>query len=83
VKVAFPAPPPPASVFAEFVTVDRSSRIIGIKLKGTVASSDVTAPTRFKVKDASMFKGMKPGDTVSFTFEREDEVLTIKNLTKE
>ena len=71
------------SLKGEIVTVDRASRIIGIKLKGTVASSDVTAPTPFKVQDDSMFKAVKPGDKVSFTSERVDGVLTIKNLTKE
>ena len=50
---------------------------------GTVGSSDATAPTPFKVQDASMFKAVKPGDKVSFTSERVDGVLTIKNLTKE
>jgi Cu/Ag efflux protein CusF len=30
-----------------------------------------------------MFNVVKPGDKVSFTAEREDGVMTIKNLTKE
>ena len=67
----------------EIATVDMASGIIGIKLIGTVGSSDATAPTPFKVQDASMFKAVKPGDKVSFTSERVDGVLTIKNLTKE
>ena len=36
----------------EIATVDRASGIIGIKLIGTVGSSDATAPTPFKVQDA-------------------------------
>ena len=67
----------------EIATVDRASGIIGIKLIGTVGSSDATAPTPFKVQDASMFKAVKPGDKVSFTSERVGGVLIIKNLTKE
>ena len=67
----------------EIATVDKASGIIGIKLNGTVGSSDATAPTPFKVQDALMFKAIKPGDKVSFTSERVDGVLTIKNLTKE
>ena len=67
----------------EIATVDKASGIIGIKLMGTVGSSDATAPTPFKVQDASMFKAVEPGDKVSFTSERVDGVLTIKNLTKE
>ena len=39
----------------EVVTVDKASKKIGIKLSGTVGSSDATAPTPFKVKDARMF----------------------------
>ena len=67
----------------EIATVDKASGIIGIKLIGTVGSSDATAPTPFKVQDALMFNAVKPGDKVSFTSERVDGVLTIKNLTKE
>ena len=67
----------------EVVTVDKASKKIGIKLSGTVGSSDATAPTPFKVQDARMFDAVKPGDKVSFTAEREDGVMTIKNLTKE
>ena len=67
----------------EVVTVDKASRKVGIKLSGTVGSSDATAPTPFKVRDARMFDTVKPGDKVSFTAERLDGVMTIKNLTKE
>jgi Cu(I)/Ag(I) efflux system protein CusF len=67
----------------EVVTVDKASRKVGIKLSGTVGSSDATAPTPFKVRDARMFDAVKPGDKVSFTAERLDGVMTIKNLTKE
>ncbi|MGB8897347.1 MAG: copper-binding protein [Pseudolabrys sp.] len=67
----------------EIVTVDKASGIIGIKLMGTVGSSDATAPTPFKVQDASMFKAVKPGDKVSFTSERVGRVLIIRNFTKE
>ena len=56
----------------EIVTVDKASKKIGIKLSGTVGSSDATAPTPFKVKDARML-----------TAEREDGVMTIKEITKE
>jgi Cu/Ag efflux protein CusF len=48
-----------------------------------VGSSDATAPTPFKVQDARMFGTLKPGDKVSFTAEREDGVMTIKEITKE
>jgi Cu(I)/Ag(I) efflux system protein CusF len=67
----------------EVVTVDKASKKIGIKLSGTVGSSDATAPTPFKVQDARMFNGVKPGDKVSFTAERDDGVMTIKEITKE
>ena len=67
----------------EVVTVDKASKKIGIKLSGTVGSSDATAPTPFKVQDARMFKVVKPGDKVSFTAEREDGVMTIKEIKKE
>jgi Cu(I)/Ag(I) efflux system periplasmic protein CusF len=67
----------------EVVTVDKASRKVGIKLSGTVGSSDATAPTPFKAQDARMFDAVKPGDKVSFTAERLDGVMTIKNLTKE
>ena len=67
----------------EVVTVDKASRKVGIKLSGAVGSSDATAPTPFKVQDARMFDSVKPGDKVSFTAERLDGVMTIKNLTKE
>ena len=67
----------------EVVTVDKASNKIGIKLSGTVGSSDATAPTPFKVQDARMFGTLKPGDKVSFTAEREDGVMTIKEITKE
>ena len=71
------------SLKGEIATVDAASGIIGIKLSGTVGSSDATAPTPFKVQDASMFKAVKPGDKVSFTSGRVGRVLVIKNLTKE
>lgn len=46
----------------EVVTVDKASKKIGIKLSGTVGSSDATSPTPFKVQDARMFNVVKPGD---------------------
>src|SRR6476620_10324337 len=67
----------------EVVTADKASGKIGIKLSGTVGSNDATAPTPFKVQDARMFDALKPGDKVSFTAEREDGVMTIKEITKE
>jgi Cu/Ag efflux protein CusF len=48
-----------------------------------VGSSDATAPTTFKVQDARMFNIVKPGDKVSFTAERDDGVMTIKEIAKE
>ena len=67
----------------EVVTVDKTSKKIAIKLSGTVGPSDTTAPTPFNVRDARMFNAVKPGDKVSFTAEREDGVMTIKEITKE
>ena len=67
----------------EVVTVDKASKKIGIKLGGTVGSSDATSPAPFKVQDARMFNVVKPGDKVSFTAEREDRVMTIKEIQKE
>ena len=67
----------------EVVTVDKASKKIGIKLSGTVGSSDATAPTPFKVQDTRLLNAVKPGDKVSFTAEREDGVMTIKEITKE
>jgi Cu(I)/Ag(I) efflux system periplasmic protein CusF len=67
----------------EVVTVDKASKKIGIKLSGTVGSSDATAPTPFTVQDARIFGTLKPGDKVSFTAERDDGVMTIKEITKE
>ena len=67
----------------EVVAVDKASKKIGIKLSGTVGSSDATAPTPFKVQDARMLNAVKPGDKVLFTAEREDGVMTIKEITKE
>ena len=67
----------------EVVAIDRASKKISIKLGGTVAPSDTTAPTPFKIQDARMFDAVKLGDKVSFTAERLDGVMTIKNLTKE
>ena len=66
----------------EVVTVDKASKKIGIKLSGTVGSSDATAPTTFKVQDTRMFNVVR-GDKVSFTAEREDGVMTIKEITKQ
>jgi Cu(I)/Ag(I) efflux system protein CusF len=65
----------------EVVAIDRASKKISIKLGGTVA--DTTAPTPFKIQDARMFDAVKLGDKVSFTAEREDGVMTIKEITKE
>src|SRR5262249_43827613 len=67
----------------EVVTVDKASKKIGIKLSGTVGLSDATAPTPFKVQDTRMFNVVKPGAKVSFTAERDDGVMTIKEITKE
>src|SRR5262249_39175672 len=67
----------------EVVTVDKASKKIGIKLSGTVGSSDATAPTPFKVQDARMFNAVKPGDKGSFTAEREAGGMTIKDSTKD
>jgi Cu/Ag efflux protein CusF len=67
----------------EVATVDEASGKIGIKLSGTVGSSDVTTPTSFKVEDGLIFNAVKPGDKVSFTAERTGENMVIKQLTKE
>jgi Cu(I)/Ag(I) efflux system protein CusF len=67
----------------EVVTVDKASKKIGIKLSGTVGPSDATAPTPFKVQDVRIFNIVKRGDKVSFTAERDDGVMTIKEITKE
>ena len=67
----------------EIATVDEATGKIGIKLSGTVASGDSTAPTQFKVQDGLLFNAVKPGDKVSFTAENVDGVMTIKKLTKE
>ncbi|MFZ1207236.1 MAG: copper-binding protein, partial [Pseudolabrys sp.] len=67
----------------EVVAIDRASKKISIKLGGTVAPSDTTAPTPFNIQDARMFDAVKLGDKVSFTAEREDGVMTIKEITKE
>ena len=50
----------------EVVAIDRASKKISIKLGGTVAPSDTTAPTPFKIQDALMFDAVKLGDKVSF-----------------
>jgi Cu(I)/Ag(I) efflux system periplasmic protein CusF len=71
------------AIKGEVVAIDRASKKISIKLGGTVAPSDTTAPTPFKIQDARMFDAVKPGDKVSFTAEREDGVMTIKEITKE
>jgi Cu/Ag efflux protein CusF len=55
----------------EVVAIDRASKKISIKLGGTVAPSDTTAPTPFKIQDARMFDAVKLGDKVLFTAERE------------
>jgi Cu/Ag efflux protein CusF len=39
--------------------------------------------TPFKIQNARMFDAVKPGDKVSFTAEREDGLMTIKEITKE
>ena len=67
----------------EVVTVDKASKKIRIMLSGTVGSSDATAPTPFKIQDARVLNIVKPGDKVSFTAERDDGVMTIKEITKE
>jgi Cu/Ag efflux protein CusF len=67
----------------KIVTVDKASKKIGIQLSGTVGSSDTTAPTPFKVQDARMFNSVKPGDKVSFTAEREDGTMIIKEIIRE
>ena len=67
----------------EVATVDEASGKIGIKLSGTVGSSDSTTPTLFKVQDGLIFNAVKPGDKVSFTVERVGEDLTIKTLAKQ
>jgi Cu/Ag efflux protein CusF len=64
-------------------TVDEANGKVGIKLSGTVGSSDSTTPTIFKVQDGLIFNAVKPGDKVSFTTERVGEDMTIKTLTKE
>ena len=66
----------------EVVTVDKTSKKIGIKLSGTVGPSDTTAPTPFNVQDARMFNAVKPGDKVSFTAEHDDGVMTIKEIPR-
>jgi Cu/Ag efflux protein CusF len=50
----------------EVVAIDRASKKISIKLGGTVAPSDTTAPTPFKIQDALMFDAVKLGDKFSF-----------------
>ena len=67
----------------EVVAVNEASGTVGIKLSGTVGSSDATAPTTFKIQDGLMFNAIKPGDRVSFTAERVGEQMTIKSLAKE
>ena len=64
----------------EVATVDEASGKIGIKLSGTVGSSD---PTLFKVQDGLIFNAVKPGDKVSFTVERVGGDMTIKTLAKQ
>jgi len=67
----------------EVASVNEASGKIGIKLSGTVGSSDVTTPTFFKVQDGLIFNAVKPGDKVSFTAERVGDDMILKNLTKE
>jgi len=67
----------------EIVTVDEASGKIGIKLSGTVGSSDSTTPTIFKVQDGLIFNAVKPGDKVSFAAERIGEEMTVTKLIKE
>jgi Cu/Ag efflux protein CusF len=67
----------------EVAIVDEASGKIGVKLSGTVGSSDTTAPTSFKVQDGLIFNAVKPGDKVSIIVERTGDEMTIKQLTKE
>ena len=67
----------------EVATVDETFGKIGIKMSGTVGSSDVTAPTSFKVRDGLVFNAVKPGDKVSFTAERVGDEMIIKDLKKD
>ena len=53
----------------EVVAVDERSGTLGIKLSGTVSSSDATVPTTFKTQDGLLFSAIKPRDRVSFTAE--------------
>ena len=71
------------SLKGEVATVDEASGKIGVKLVGTVGSSDATGPTTFKVQDGLLFNAVKPGDKVSFTSERIGDEMVIRNLTKE
>ena len=71
------------SLKGEVATVDEASGKIGIKLVGTVGSSDATGPTTFKVQDGLLFNAVKPGDKVSFTSECIGDEMVIRNLTKE
>src|SRR5262249_1322696 len=67
----------------EIATVDEASGKIGIKLTGTLGSSDATGPTTFKVEDGLIFNAVKAGDKVSFTSERVGEEMIVKKLTKD
>jgi Cu/Ag efflux protein CusF len=67
----------------EVAMVYEASGQIGIKLSGTVGSSNMTAPTYFKVRDGLLFNAVKPGDKVSVEVERKGEEMTITKLTKE
>jgi len=67
----------------EITAVDEASGKIGIKLSGTVGSSDATAPTSFKVQDGLVFNAVKPGDKVSFTAERVGDEMIIKEIKKD
>jgi Cu(I)/Ag(I) efflux system periplasmic protein CusF len=67
----------------EITAVYEASGKIGIKLSGTVGSSDATAPTSFKVQDGLVFNAVKPGDKVSFTAERVGDEMIIKDIKKD
>ena len=45
----------------EVVAIDRASKKISIKLGGTVAPSDTTAPTPFKISECSDVRRRKTG----------------------
>lgn len=57
----------------EVATIDEASGKIGIRMTGTVGSSDVTAPTSFKVADGLVFNAA----------ERVGDEMIIKDLKKD